>query len=281
MGGAETAGLAIVAGTGDLPRLLAEECVASGRSYLVVVFEGTNLDWLEGHPVYRVPIEKPGRLIKHLKSNRIEAVVFAGAMVRPDINPVKLDILGAKLAASVLSGSKKGDDAVLREVAATFENAGFIVEAAHSVMPTLLPRAGVLGEIQPSAMDRSDVVRAAELTRKLGELDVGQGAVVVQGLCLGLETLQGTDRMLEFVARTENVRPNPKNGRGVLFKAPKPQQDRRMDLPVIGVETVRKAHAAGLGGIAIAAGGVMVPGLAETLAEADRLGLFLWCRAEE
>ena len=280
MTGAQAADLAILAGTGDLPKQLAESCARNGRRYIVVEIEGTPLNWTAGHPAYRTPVEKPGRLIKHLKKNGFGAVVFAGAMNRPEINPVKLDMLGAKLAASVLTGTRKGDDAVLREVARLFENAGFTMEAAHEVLPALLPPAGTLGKRRPSDVDMKDAARAAELVQALGRLDVGQGAVVVRGLCLGLETLQGTDRMLEFVAATRQV-DTTKNGRGVLLKAPKPGQDLRFDLPAIGIETLRKAHAAGLAGVAIAAGGVMVLRLDEVVAEADRLGLFLWCRPEE
>ncbi|MBL3554656.1 LpxI family protein, partial [Rhodovulum sulfidophilum] len=121
--------------------------------------------------------------------------------------------------------------------------------------------------------------RAAAIVAALGASDLGQGAVVAQGLCLAVETLPGTDAMLAWVADVAGAcRPDPKGAKGVLCKAPKPSQDRRVDLPAIGPATVEAAHRAGLAGIAVEAGGVLVLEPEETLARADALGLFLWVR---
>jgi len=98
-----------------------------------------------------------------------------------------------------------------------------------------------------------------------------------RGICLGLESIQGTDALLDFVGRTTPAL-RPTRACGVLYKAPKPGQDRRLDLPAIGPSTVECAAAAGLAGIAVEAGGVMVLGFAATVAAADAAGLFLWAR---
>ena len=57
-------GLAIVAGRGDLPRLIAEDCARRGRTYRVVAFDGVPLDWTDGHPVLRAAFEKPGAALR-------------------------------------------------------------------------------------------------------------------------------------------------------------------------------------------------------------------------
>ena len=142
-------------------------------------------------------------------------------------------------------------------------------------------RAGILvGE--PTAADIADADRAAKIVEGLGALDLGQGAVVAQGLCLAVETLPGTDAMLAFAALHDPaLRPNPKGARGVLYKAPKPGQDRRIDLPAIGPETVAGAARAGLAGIAWEAGGVLLLDRDATVAAAAAAGLFLWSRAPD
>ena len=66
-----------------------------------------------------------------------------------------------------------------------------------------------------------------------------------------------------------------RNRAGVLVKAPKPGQEERVDLPTIGPETVRKAAAAGLAGIAVAAGQVLIAERAATIEAANEHGLFL------
>jgi len=270
--------VAIVSGAGTLPRLLADKLAKDGTAYVIVAFEGHEPDWLVAHPHVIFPIEKPGKLLKHLKSESVHSVVFAGAMARPNVNPVRLDLLGARLAASLLGGRGKGDDATLREIARVFEAENLRVLAASDIYPALLPKAGIFTLAKPDKTDRADAARAAQLVATIGALDVGQGAVVARGLCLGLEALPGTDRMLAGIARMRIEMPEMVTG-GVLFKAAKPTQDRRMDLPAIGVETIRNAHVAGLKGVVIGADDVMVLDLDAVVAEADRLGLFLWCRA--
>ncbi|HBU14490.1 MAG TPA: DUF1009 domain-containing protein, partial [Gemmobacter sp.] len=83
--------------------------------------------------------------------------------------------------------------------------------------------------------------------------------------------------MLDWVAQTAR-RPNPQGARGVFYKAPKPGQDLRIDLPTLGLDTLARVQAAGLAGIAFQAGGVILLDRAAMLAEAERLGLFLWAR---
>ena len=119
--------------------------------------------------------------------------------------------------------------------------------------------------------------RAAEIVAALGAVDVGQGAVVAQGLCLAVESLPGTDAMLAWVAQTAR-RPNPAGAKGVFYKAPKPGQDRRIDLPALGPQTVARAAAAGLAGIVWQAGGVILLDRDDMIAGAQAHGLFLWSR---
>jgi DUF1009 family protein len=269
-------GLAIVAGRGELPRLIAEDCARRGRAYRVVVFEGVALDWLDGHPAIAAAFEKPGRLFADLRAAGCTRVTFAGGMTRPELNPLRFDLTMVRLAPKLLKGIRAGDDSTLRLVAGIFEAEGFKLCAAHELLADLLAPAGVLTRAAPSEADRTDAARAARIVAALGAADAGQGAVVAGGLCLGLESIQGTDAMLDFVARTRSAFRGA--DRGVLYKAPKPGQDWRLDLPAIGPDTVRAAAAAGLAGIAVEAGGVLVLGREATVAAADAAGLFLWGR---
>lgn len=272
-------GLGIISGSGDLPRLIAEACQKSGRLYRVVVLKDNNLDWLDGHPLIEARLEKHGKIFKTLHKEGCESVVFAGAMARPNVNPVMLDGHGAKLMGQILAANRQGDDQSLRIILAYYEAQGFKVEAAQDIVDGLVPVAGVLTKTAPSNQDKKDAERAFDVVNGLGALDLGQGAVISRGVCLGLETAQGTDAMLGFVAENrQNFPPDAAKGKGVLVKAPKPDQDLRVDLPAIGIDTVRNVHAAGLAGVVIAAGGVMILGRAAVIAEADKLGIFVWVR---
>lgn len=277
-GGAED-GLAIVAGRGALPRMIAEDCARRGRRYRVVRFPGVTLDWAEGHPILPALFEKPGRLFSDLRAAGCGSVTFAGGMARPELKPLRFDLTMLRLAPRLLSGLRGGDDRLLRLLAEIFEEQGLTLVPAQAILTGLLAAPGVPSRARPSEADRADAARAAEIVAALGAVDVGQGAVVAQGVCLGLESIQGTDAMLAFVALDgARFRPDREGARGVLYKAPKPGQDWRMDLPAIGPDTIRAAAAAGLAGVVVEAGGVLILGHDETVAAADAAGLFLWAR---
>ena len=111
----------------------------------------------------------------------------------------------------------------------------------------------------------------AEIAR-MGAADIGQACVVQRGQIIAREGPAGTDAMLAGLTQAEAQG-------AVLVKAPKPQQDRRADLPMIGPGTARAAVQAGLAGIVIEAGGVMVLDLPQVQDTLARAGQFLWVRA--
>ncbi|OYX45626.1 MAG: phosphatidate cytidylyltransferase [Rhodobacterales bacterium 32-67-9] len=268
---------AIIAGQGGLPAQLVAALEARGDPFVVAELDGFPAD-LPGTSPIRFRIERLALLLDDLARRGVSRVAFAGAIRRPRLDPEIFDPRTATLVPRLLAAIGQGDDAVLREVIAIFEDDEFEVVGAETLAPDLVPGAGLLAGA-PDAADGRDAARAAEIVAGLGALDLGQGAVVAQGLCLAVETLPGTDAMLGFVARhAAGLRPDPKGAKGVFYKAPKPGQDRRIDLPTLGPATVRAAAAAGLAGIAWEAGGVILLDRARMVDAAREAGLFLWAR---
>lgn len=252
---------AILAGRGQLPNLLLD----AGIAY-VVQFKGVVIERHKAPPI-RARFEQLGKLFDDLRARDVHEVVLAGAMERPALDPVAFDPFTARHVPMLMQAMGQGDDGLLRAMIALIEGEGFSVVAAHEVRPDLVARAGpIAGE----RVGQEDAARARAILDALGPLDVGQGAVVAKGQVLGLETLQGTDAMLDFVARTA-----PGSG-GVLVKRPKAGQDLRADMPAIGPDTIRRAAKAGLKGIEIAAGGVLLLGRAEIETACSETGLNLW-----
>ncbi len=259
--------LAILSGAGALPVMLAEACPGAAR----VVFRG--VEHAMPSPVAEHRFEKLGELFDDLKARGVSRIVLAGAMSRPALDPSALDPFMMQLAPRLMAAMQGGDDAILRLIIAVFEEQGFDVVGAHDVMPGLTVQEGPLGAHSPQKADLADASRAADILLALSPLDIGQGAVVAGGLCLGIETLQGTDALLKFVSQTpDHLRRGTK---GVLVKAPKRGQDLRVDMPAVGPDTVHNAAAAGLRGIVVAQDKVLVLDRAATLQALDETGLFL------
>lgn len=263
---------AIIAGSGALPGALV---AALAERPLVCALDGFAPEGLAVDQAFRV--ERLAPFLRWLQDQGVSRVVFAGAIRRPRLDPSLFDAATAQLVPRLVAAMQAGDDATLRAVLAIFEEAGFAMAGVPEIAPALVPGAGVLaGALTPQ--DEADARRAAEITAALGAVDVGQGCVVAQGLCLGVETLSGTDTMLAQVAAIGALRPDVGQGRGLFYKAAKPGQDLRIDLPTLGPATVRAVAAAGLGGIAFQAGAVICLDLPAMRAACAEQGLFLWAR---
>lgn len=261
---------AIIAGAGRLPAAVAGALEAP----LVCALDGFHPEGLVVDQLFRV--ERLVPFFHALEDAGVTSVTFAGAVQRPRLDPALFDAGTAQLVPRLMAAMAQGDDATLRAVIGLFEEAGFAVQGTAEIAPDLVPGAGVLCGT-PAPQDEADAARAAQIVQALGAVDVGQGCVVAQGLCLGVEALPGTDALLRGVAALP-AGLRPVATRGIFYKAPKPGQDMRVDLPTLGLETVARVAEAGLGGIVWQAGGVICLDRAAMIAAAQDAGLFLWAR---
>ncbi|MEL6473773.1 MAG: UDP-2,3-diacylglucosamine diphosphatase LpxI [Pseudomonadota bacterium] len=269
--------LGIVAGLGDLPVRVAEDTKASGRDVFVLRIAGFEEPALEPYPGDVVGIGELGRQIKLLKAAGCEELVFAGVVKRPDFSKIKLDMRGARLLPKVLKAARRGDDALLSLLVGVLEDEGFTVRGAESASSGLLVPAGLVAGPKPTADHLADLAKAHEIAGLIGTADIGQGCIVCDGLVLAVEAQEGTDAMLaRCAALPEEIRGTPDARRGVLVKRPKPQQERRIDLPTAGVSTIEGAAAAGLAGIGLEADGALMVDKDRMIARAEALGLFIY-----
>jgi len=265
-----TAKLAIVAGGGALPVVLAEACRQSGRPYCMVALEGfADADGLGGHPHRWARLGAVGRVLALIREEMAAEVVFAGHVRRPSLASLRPDLFTARLLARA-GGRMLGDDGLMRCVAEAFEAEGLRVVGVPSVLSDALAPEGPLGALAPDDTALADIRRGIEAVEALGRADAGQAVVVQQGVVLAIEAAEGTDRMVQRAGGLRRAGPG-----GVLVKMAKPQQDRRLDLPVVGLQTVNAAAAAGLRGIAVEAGGVLMLDREASIARADDRGLFI------
>lgn len=259
--------LALIAGQGQMPAALV--AALPERPYICALSDFLP-DGLEVDQSFR--LEHLGTLIRDLQARGITELCLLGAIRRPQIDPSQIDAATLPLVPVIQQALSAGDDGALRAVITVFENAGLTLRAAHELAPTLLPPQGCPTQRQPEPAHIQDATRANAILAAMDAADIGQSCAVLNGQALALEGIFGTDWMLSSLTA------RPDQGGGVFFKAPKPGQDRRADLPVIGPTTPEGVAEAGLDGLIVEAGGVMVLNPEQVIAECDRLNLFLWIR---
>jgi DUF1009 family protein len=270
-------GLGVIAGGGDLPRRVAEAARASGRSVAVVALEGFADPWVERYRHIRAGVGEIGKIFDFFHAQNVGEVAFAGVVKRPSFASLKVDSRGAALLPRAVAAALRGDDALLRMVVGAFEEQGFTVASPEALDGDLLAEPGTLGAHAPTPEHAGDIMRAFEVARAIGALDIGQGAVVCDGVVLAVEAQEGTDRMLARVLELpESIRGTRTRRRGVLVKAPKPIQDLRIDLPTLGVDTILGVERAGLAGVAIEAGGALILDRDAVRRAADAAAVFVW-----
>lgn len=262
--------LAVLAGRGPLPAQVISAAREAGREIFVLAFEGeTDPALVLNLPHEWVPLGSIGQALRTLHAAEAEDVVMIGPVRRPALGQMKLDLRGMQLLAKLgLHGH--GDDRVFKAIVEELEREGFRVVGADDLLDALLAHAGPMTRAAPDPQAEQDIALGIEVAARLGELDIGQAVVVQHGLVLGVEAVEGTDRLL---ARCGQLR--REGGGGVLVKLKKPRQERRADLPVIGPETVTAALEAQLDGIAVHAGNCLMIERREVIDRADQSGLFV------
>jgi DUF1009 family protein len=269
--------LGLIAGGGELPIRLARQCQASGRPLFVIRLKGIADPPMAEFDGVEVGVAELGKCFAALKKAGCQSICLAGIVKRPDFSALKPDLRGLKVLPGAIAAARKGDDALLRFLVREFESEGFIVEGAHEVAQDMTLSGGALGAVAPGPQHWQDIHKAFHVAGEIGRLDVGQGAVVCDGLVLAVEAQEGTDAMLERCAGLPaELHGAPETRKGVIAKRPKPIQEQRVDLPAIGVTTVRGAARAGLAGIVGEAGKVLVLDHAAVAKAADELGLFVY-----
>lgn len=257
----------VIAGRGNIPRLL--------RLYLSkkkIPYFFLGLKSIADPKVcdLMLSVGQLGTAIRTLKKEKIDKLVFIGGLDRPALDEIKPD-LGGWLFLLRNALKVKGDNSLLTALAGAFEGKGIKVVGVHEIMPDLLVKQKVYTKKKPSAKDKKAIQHGVDLAKKLGEMDVGQSVVVQGNLCLGLEGIEGTEALIK---RCGTLKRGTKT-KPILVKMCKPTQDKRLDMPTIGLGTIQQAIKAGYAGVAVEAGAVLFPDAEKAIAKANDAGLFI------
>ncbi len=260
--------LGIIAGGGGLPRHLAEKCRLERRPvFLVLLEEQADVGLANDFPSALLRIGAAGKIVKTMKSQKVVDLVFAGHVLKPTYTQLRPDLWST----SFLLKNKvfnSGDNRLLSALIKALEDEGFNVVGADDLDPNLLCEEACITKYSPNSAFIKDINTGISAAMDLGSKDIGQAVVCSGGEIIAREDRSGTDALLAKL-------PSSQSFGGVLIKCAKPGQERRVDLPSIGPDTITALSRAGLSGIAVSAGEALVLERAKTIAAADSAGIFI------
>jgi UDP-2,3-diacylglucosamine hydrolase len=267
----------VIAGGGAMPFAVAESLAARGIAPVLFPLRGAcDPVRVEKFRHRWISVGQLGRATRLFREEGCRDLIFIGTLMRPSLSEIRFDIKTLRLLGNVIRAFRGGDDHLLSGVGRLLEQDGFHMVGIKDVAPDLLMPEGCITRAWPSGNATTDIERGRAVLAALGPFDIGQAVVVIDGHVVAVEDIEGTDGLLQRVARLRSEgRIRAASGRGVLVKAPKSGQDLRFDLPTIGPRTVEGVAAAGLSGIAVIAGNTIAAEPQAMIELADAKYLFV------
>ncbi len=269
--------IALICGAGQFPLAAARAARKGGREVFLLALKGIAREGVAEFPHVWLGVGQLGAAFREIAARGIEEVCFIGGLGRPEFADLRPDWGAIKRLPDILRLLRGGDDHALKGVVKLFEAEGLRVVGVETLAPELLAAPGPMNRLPfPSDME-VDLAFGHDCLAALSAFDCGQALVLSHRRIVALEAAEGTDAMLQRVAELrEKGRWRAKGPAGLLIKAPKMGQDLRVDLPAIGPETVAFASKAGLKGIAVEAGKVLILDRQAVAARAEQAGLFFY-----
>ena len=234
--------IGLIFGETDFPKYIYKK-IKKKIKYLIIDLTKKKFFNKDKHS-YSVSVGQFGKIISILKKNNCKKVLFAGKVKKPNFSRIKLDLKGVYYIPRIIKKSKLGDAALLKEIIKIFKNEKIKTISSTTFTPELNLSKGIYTKLKPDKKDKVDIINALKALNKSNQYSHIQGAVSRNDLIV-LEKNEGTQKMLRKIKNIKKIK------KGVLVKFPKKTQDLRIDLPTIGINTLKECKAAGLKGIVL------------------------------
>lgn len=252
----------LIAGDGILPVEMARHAKENGFEVVCVSLANDNFKELKKYcsKIYSCHPGEMSRIEKIFSDDEIKQVTFLGKVhKRVLLQPYKFD----KKALEILKTVKRlNDDEVMLLIVNEFEKRDIKVLDQTIFIKNLMIPSGVLGKLKPTESQIQDVNYGFWLAKEMGKIDVGQSVVIKDKMAMAVEAIEGTDMCIKRGSKFA------KKG-AVVVKVSKPSQDKRFDIPAIGLRTLKtmKKYKASL--IAVEANETIIVNQEEVIKFAD------------
>jgi DUF1009 family protein len=240
--------LGIIAGETSLPKYLINKLIKNNSKFLIIDLTKSN-NFKKYANSYSLKITQLGKAISILNKNNCKKIIFIGKVKRPEISLLKFDKKVFFYLPRLYSAFKKGDGSILKEIIKIFNENKIKVLNSMKFTPELVFNEKNINNIKVSNLDKTSINKGIQIIKTMSKFDVGQSVVINNGYVLAIEGPEGTDEMIKRSAYLSK-KLKLKN-KSILIKFPKAGQDLRVDLPTLGLDTVKNCIKANIKGIAV------------------------------
>ena len=234
--------IGLIFGDSDFPKYIYRK-IKDKKKYLIIDLTKKKT-FKKDKNSFSVSIGQFGKIISILKKNNCRKVLFAGKVQKPNFSKLRLDFKGVYYISKIIKKSKLGDAALLKEIINIFKKERIQTVSSTTFTPELNLSKGNYSKLKPNSKDKIDIKNALKALNKSNQYSHIQGAISRNNIAI-LEKREGTQKMLKKIKKIKNI------VKGVLVKFPKKKQDHRVDLPTIGLKTLKQCKMSGIKGIVL------------------------------
>ena len=228
-------------GDTDFSEVVLKKIKKLKKKYFIIDFSKNN-KFKKNTNSHRVSIGKFGKIINLIKEKKSKKVLFAGKISKPEFSTLRLDLKGFYYMPAIIRAAKLGDAAIIKAIIKILDNEKIKVISSIFFNPELALKSGNYTKLKPNKSDSNSIKKGITYFNKLNSLDHVQAVIVKDNTILAIEDRHGTKKMLSRLMKKSD---------GILIKLPKKKQDLRIDLPTIGLQTLKDCKKYGLKGIVL------------------------------
>jgi DUF1009 family protein len=240
--------LGLIVGETNLPKFVIKELLKKNVSFLILDLTKSNI-YKKYKNSYSLKITELGKAISVFKKNNCKNIIFIGKVERPEISLLKFDRKALFYLPRLFSVFKKGDGNILKEVIKIFKENKINVLNSMKFTPELIFKDESINKLKTNDADNISISKGVSIIKALSKFDIGQSVIINNGYVLAIEGPEGTDETIKrslYLSKKYKLK-----NKSILIKFPKANQDLRVDLPTIGLDTIKNCIKANIKGIAL------------------------------
>ena len=244
--------IGLVLGETQLGNLIIKKLKLLKKEFLIIDISKKKI-FKKNKNFFPLSIGQLGKGISILKEHGCKKIIFAGKVTTPNFSKTRFDFKAMYYLAKIIQGAKKGDASIIKIVIKIFQKEGFKIISSTFFNPELSLKSGNYTKTKPDFINKKDMLKGKKIITDLDSRGIGQGIVIRNGYVTSIEGPDGTDAMLKRAGILFRRFSYKNKRQGILLKFPKRNQDLRVDLPTVGIKTLKKCVKIGLKGIVVKA----------------------------